>query len=245
MRLWYRTNFALGIDRMGGKGSYVHYGQDWAEVSNTPFALFKGTSAEGGMRVPFIVNFPGRVPAGGTTDAFAYVTDFLPTVLDIAGIPLPGDEYHGKPLLRPTGRSLLPLMQGQAEVVHGPDEAIGFEGSGGEAIFMGDYKLTRNGPPYGDGTWRLLNLRNDPTESKDLSALEPERLKKMLAEVEAYRERAGVVLPEAGYNPLRQLLLNNWQVLVRQLWFVLLPAALVLLGGPLLLGWWLRRRRRV
>lgn len=244
MRLWYRTNFALGIDRMGGKGSYVHYGQDWAEVSNTPFALFKGTSAEGGMRVPFIVNFPGRVPAGGTTDAFAYVTDFLPTVLDIAGIPLPGDDYKGKPLLRPTGRSLLPLMQGQAEVVHGPDEAIGFEGSGGEAIFMGDYKLTRNGAPYGDGTWRLINLRNDPTESKDLSALEPERLKKMLAEVEAYRERAGVVLPEAGYNPLRQLLLNNWQVLVRQLWFVLLPAGLILLGGPLLLGWWLRRRGR-
>jgi hypothetical protein len=52
------------------------------------------------------------------------------------------------------------------------------------------------------------------------------------------------VLPEAGYNPLRQLLLNNWQVLVRQLWFVLLPAGLVLLGGPLLLGWWLRRRGR-
>jgi arylsulfatase A-like enzyme len=43
MRLWYRTNFALGIERMGGPGSYVHYGQDWAEVSNTPFALFKGT----------------------------------------------------------------------------------------------------------------------------------------------------------------------------------------------------------
>jgi arylsulfatase/uncharacterized sulfatase len=146
--------------------------------------------------------------------------------------------------MRPTGRSLLPLMQGRAEVVHGPDEAIGFEGSGGEAIFMGDYKLTRNGPPYGDGTWRLINLRNDPTESKDLSALEPERLKKMLAEVEAYRERAGVVLPEAGYNPLRQLLLNNWQVLVRQLWFVLLPLGLTVLGGPLLLRWWLRLRRR-
>jgi arylsulfatase A-like enzyme len=245
MKLWYRTNFALGIDRMGGPGSYVHYGQDWAEVSNTPFALFKGTSAEGGMRVPFIVHFPGRVPAGGTTDAFAYVTDFLPTVLDIAGIPLPGDDYKGQALLRPTGKSLLPLMEGRAERVHRADEAIGFEGSGGEAIFMGDFKLTRNGPPFGDGTWRLFNLRDDPTESRDLSTVEPERFKKMLAEVEAYHQRVGVVLPEAGYNPLRQLLLNNWQVLVRQLWFVLLPAALVLLGGPLLLGWWLRRRRRV
>ena len=244
MKLWYRTNYALGIDRMGGKGSYVHYGQDWAEVSNTPFALFKGTSAEGGMRVPFILNFPGRVPGGGVTDAFAYVTDFLPTVLDIAGIPLPGDEYKGKPLLRPTGKSLLPLLQGDAQRVHAPDEAIGFEGSGGEAIFMGDYKLTRNGAPFGDGRWRLINLRDDPTESKDLSALEPQRLQKMLAEVEAYHQRVGVVLPEPGYNPLRQLLVNNWPVLVRQLWFVLLPALLLLAGLPLLLWWWLRRRRR-
>ena len=244
MRLWYRTNFALGIERMGGPGSYVHYGQDWAEVSNTPFALFKGTSGEGGMRVPFIVHFPGRVPGGGTTDAFAYVTDFLPTVLDIAGIPLPGDEYHGQALLRPTGKSLLPLVQGQVEGVHGEDEAIGFEGSGSEAIFMGDYKLTRNGPPYGDGTWRLVNLRDDPTESRDLSAIEPERFNKMLAEVEAYHQRVGVVLPEAGYDPLRQLLLNNWPVLVRQLWFVLLPAALLALGAPSVTWWWLRRRRR-
>ena len=244
MKLWYRVNFALGIDRMGGPGSYVHYGQDWAEVSNTPFALFKGTSAEGGMRVPFIVHFPDRVPGGGITDAFAYVTDFLPTVLDIAGIPLPGDEYQGKPLLRPAGKSLLPLIQGQVRTVHGPDEAIGFEGSGGEAIFMGDYKLTRDGPPFGDGTWRLINLRNDPTESKDLSAVEPERLQTMLAEVEAYRARSGVVLPEAGYDPLRQLLRNNWQVLVRQLWFVLLPVGLIVLGVPVLLVWWLRRRRR-
>jgi arylsulfatase A-like enzyme len=244
MKLWYRTNFALDVDRMGGKGSYVHYGQDWAEVSNTPFALFKGTSAEGGMRVPFIVHYPGRVPGGGVSDAFAYVTDFLPTVLDIAGIPLPGDEYKGQALLRPTGKSLLPLLQGEAPRAHDPDEAIGFEGSGGEAIFMGDYKLLRNGSPFGDGSWRLINLRDDPTESKDLSALEPERFQKMLAEVEPYHQRAGVVLPEPGYDPQRQLLVNSWPVLVRQLWFVLLPVALLVLGVPLLLLWWLRRRRR-
>jgi arylsulfatase/uncharacterized sulfatase len=244
MKLWYRTHFSLDTDHMGGKGSYVHYGQDWAEVSNTPFALFKGTSAEGGMRVPLIVHFPGRVPAGGKSDAFAYVTDFLPTVLDIAGIPLPGNEYKGQALLRPTGKSLWPLAVGEAERVHDPEEAIGFEGSGGEAIFMGDYKLMRNGSPFGDGSWRLINLRDDPAESRDLSALEPERFRKMLAEVDAYHQRAGVVSPEAGYDPTRQLLINNWPVLVRQLWFVLLPVALLVLGVPILLLWWLRRRRR-
>jgi arylsulfatase/uncharacterized sulfatase len=245
MKLWYRVNFALDTDSMGGKGSYVHYGEDWAEASNTPLALFKGTSAEGGMRVPFIVNFPGRVAAGGVSDAFAYVTDFLPTVLDIAGIPLPGDDYKGQALLRPTGKSLLPLMQGKAQQVHGPDEPIGFEGTGGAAIYMGDYKLMRNGAPFGDGSWRLINLRDDPTESTDLSSLEPERFRKMLAEVEAYHQRVGVVQPEPGYDPLRQMLINNWPVLARQLWFVLLPVGLLVLGVPLLLlWWWLRHRRR-
>ena len=248
MNLWYRMNYSLGLDGMGGKGSYVHYGMDWAQVSNTPFALVKGTSGEGGMRVPFIVSFPGRFAsdrftAGGTTKAFAYVTDFLPTVLDIAGIALPGDDYKGQALVRPTGRSLLPLLQGEVPRVHGPDDAIGYEGSGGEALFMGDYKLLRNGPPLGDGSWRLINLRDDPTESRDLSALEPARLKKMVAAAEAYRQRTGVVLPEENYNPVRQLLVNNWQVLVRQLWFLLLPVGLLVLGLPLLLWWWVQRRR--
>jgi arylsulfatase/uncharacterized sulfatase len=129
--------------------------------------------------------------------------------------------------------------------VHGPDEPIGFEGTGGAAIYMGDYKLMRNGAPFGDGSWRLINLRDDPTESKDLSALEPERFRKMLAEVEAYHQRVGVVQPEPGYDPLRQMLINNWPVLARQLWFVLLPVGLLVLGVPLLLlWWWLRRRRR-
>lgn len=244
MKLWYRANFALGIDRMGGKGSYVHYGADWAEVSNTPFASFKGTSFEGGMRVPFIVHMPGKAAAGGVSDAFAYATDFLPTVLDIAGIPLPGDDPRGKALLRPTGKSLLPLLQGEVQRVHGPDEAIGFEGSGGQALFMGDYKLLRNGAPFPDPSWRLIHLRDDPTEQRDLSKEKPELVKTMLAEVNAYNERSGVVLPEAGYNPLRQLLLNNWPVLLRQLWFLLLPVALLVLGVPLLLWGWRRRQRR-
>jgi arylsulfatase A-like enzyme len=41
-RIWYRLNFSLGYETMGQRGSYVHYGQDWAQVSNTPFKAFKG-----------------------------------------------------------------------------------------------------------------------------------------------------------------------------------------------------------
>jgi len=75
--------------------------------------------------------------AARRTDAFAYVADFLPTLLDVAGIPLPDDDYKGLALLRPTGKSLLPLMQGKAQRVRGPEEPTGSEGGGGAAISTG------------------------------------------------------------------------------------------------------------
>lgn len=241
-RLWYRANFALGIEKLGQPGSYVHYGQDWAQVSNTPFQSFKGTSFEGGMRVPFIMSFPGRFPAGKTTDSFAYATDFLPTVLDLAGIALPGDQYKGKALLRPTGVSMLPYLEGRAPGIHNADYSVGFEGTGADTLFQGDYKIARNVPPGGDGQWHLYNVRLDPTESHDLTGAEPERLLRMQALYERYMDDNGVVKPPPGYDPLRQLLKNNWPVLVRQMAGVLTLAGAGLLA-LLALGVYLWRRR--
>jgi arylsulfatase A-like enzyme len=238
-RLWYRANFALGYERLGGPGSYVHYGANWAEVSNTPLALVKGTSGEGGMRVPFIVSYPGRIQGGGIANSFAFATDFLPTVLDIAGIPLPGDEYQGKKLHRPTGTSLLPYLEGKASTVHAPDEAIGYESTGGQAVFKGGYKLMRNGAPLGDNGWHLFKLSDDPTEAHDLSANRPDLVKDLLAEVDSFNTRNGVVLPHAGYDPLRNVLMNNWQVLLRQLGGLLagVLAAAVGVIAALAYGW--------
>ena len=62
----------------------------------------------------------------------------------------------------------------------------------------------------------------------------------MLADVQAYDRANGVVMPEPGYDPIRQLLRNNWPVLLKQLW--ILPAAL--LGVLALLGAWAWRHRR-
>jgi arylsulfatase A-like enzyme len=242
-RLWYQANFALGIESLGQKGSYVHYGQDWAEVSNTPFASFKGTSQEGGMRVPFIINDPRRTEVARITEQFAYATDFLPTVLDIAGVAMPGDEYRGKPLMRPTGTSMLPYLQGRADAIHAADYSVGFEGTGAETLYQSDYKITRNGPPFGDNEWHLYNVRLDPTESHDLRDSQTDKFKTMRALYDRYLERNGVVQPPAGYDPLRQLLKNNWPVLVRQMAGALVASGVVLVllvGGAIYL---VRRRK--
>ena len=243
-RLWYMANFALGVETLGQKGSYVHYGQDWAEVSNTPFAMFKGTSAEGGMRVPFIISYPKRIKAGSVTNQFAYVTDFLPTVLDIAGIPLPGDEYKGRKLIRPTGTSMMPLLEGKATAIHAPGEWFGFEGTGAAALYKGDYKLERNGPPYADEQWHLYDINQDPLESVDLASSKPEVFKELRSDFDAYLQRNGVVLPPPDYAPLQQLLKNNWPVLVRQMGAVLVAVLGLLVACIFGLIYGLRRWRQ-
>jgi arylsulfatase A-like enzyme len=244
-RLWYHLNFALGYETLGQKGSYVHYGQDWAQVSNTPFSFFKGTSFEGGMRVPLVINYPGQIKPGGISNQFAYMTDFLPTVLDIAGIPLPGDEYKGRKLHRPTGTSLLPYLEGKTEFIHAPAEAVGFESTGGRALFKGGYKLVFNTAPWGDAAdWRLVKLNEDPTEKHDLSASLPDIRKEMEAEYATFIVRNGVVEPPADYDGLRQLLINNWQILVRQMAGVIALAVAVLAALLMALIYTLRRWRR-
>ena len=246
-KAWYRWNFPAGDDKMGAPGSYVHYGPYWAEVSNTPLSLIKSSPGEGGLRVPFILSLPpawkGTVKDGAIADAFAWGTDVLPTLLELGGIPLPGDEYRGKPLHRPTGKSLLPYLRGETTQVHAPTEAIGFEALGAQALFQGDWKIMRMGAPF-DGKWRLYNLRDDPTESRDLSAVQPERLQRMLAEVDAYNGANGVILPEPGYNPIKQLLRNNWPVLLQQLWMVVAAALLALAALVWGIVWAVRRLRR-
>lgn len=245
-RMWYRFNFALDNDSLGRKGSYVHYGQDWATVSNTPFALFKGMAGEGGMRVPFIFNDPRKNGGGRSTDEFAYMTDFLPTVLDIAGIPQPGGNGQSPALLRPTGTSMLPYLNGHATHVHAAQDAIGFEATGSSALFKGGYKLTLNNRLFGDGQWHLYDTRQDPTESRDLAPEFPAVFDDMRREYARYEAQNGVVKPPADYAPLLQLLNNNWPVLLRQLAWPLAAVAglLLLIVSGLVAGLRLRKWRR-
>lgn len=227
-KLWYRLRFNLDPESMGKKGSYVHYGQEWAEVSNTPFALFKGTAGEGGMRVPFMLSYPKRIQPGQIENGFAYATDFLPTMLDLAGIALPGQDYRGRRLHAPTGTSLLPHLAGSSAAFHPASEAIGFEATGAEALFKGRYKLRRDGPPFGDGKDRLIDLVADPLERNDLSASRPGVLRELQADMARYVEKNGVIRPPPGFNATRQVLINNWPILLRQLAPILGAAVLAL-----------------
>jgi hypothetical protein len=90
----------------------------------------------------------------------------------------------------------------------------------------------------------LVKPNEDPTEAHDLSASLPEVRRDMEAEFATFVARDGVIEPPPSYNALRQLLANNWQVLVRQMAGVLTIAAGVLVAVFAAVIYLLRRRYR-
>lgn len=196
---WLRANgYHTGIEGIGEKGSYGFIGPEFASAASAPSYLFKFYVSEGGLRVPMIVSGAG-LPAG-RVDAFSLVTDITPTLLDMAGAgPAPPDSVSMD------GRSLLPVLTGEASDVYGPEDAVGIEVSGNAALYKGDYKIVRNLQPWGDGAWRLFNLADDPGETTDLAAVQPDKLAELQADYAAYAERVGVLDVPPGYNSVTQV----------------------------------------
>lgn len=240
MRLWlqlegYRTDDAI----LGEKGSYAAIGPGFASAAAAPGAFFKFHAGEGGMRVPLIISGEGVRP--GVSPAFAFVTDLLPTLLDWAAVDVP-EVIDDVPVQTFSGRSLLPLLQGRGDAVHGDDDVVAMEVGGNVALFRGDYKLVRNMPPYGDGSWQLYDLAADPGETRDLSATEAELMGSMRAAYAAYAEREGVLELPADFDPIAEMARETVQ---RQLEQALPWLLLLLLGVSVLivLGWRALRRR--
>lgn len=152
------------------------------EQSNRPFRGTKNTTFEGGVRVPCLMRWPGKLDPGSQSDAMMHVTDFFATFVGLAG----GSLKQSRPLdsLDMTAT----LLSGEPS----PRDEIVFEVSGSvriPTIRSGDFKLMGE---------RLYNIRLDPAETTDVAAKHPERVASMrrrLAEVAKQR-------PPLGDKPL-------------------------------------------
>ena len=228
----YRRDLAT----LGERGSYAIIGPHFARAAAAPLAYYKFHGGEGGIRVPLIVAGPG-VEARGVSSAFAYVTDIVPTLLELTGTT--DATPSGKHPIG--GRSLVPALRDVAVDIHPPQEAIGFETAGHAGVFKGSYKLVRVGAPVGDGQWRLFDLAKDPGETRDLGAEQPQRLAEMLADYKTYAARVGVLEVPALYSPTRQLLINYLYDRTKGYALPVVAGAGVVL--VLALAWRIRRRR--
>lgn len=162
-------------------------------TSNAPLRVGKGSCYEGGTRVPLIIAWPGTLAAGRVDDSPVITCDLYPTLLELAGLPLPDGA-------RPDGVSLAALLHGTGTL---PDRALYWHyphyqhyQQGGttpySALRRGDHKLIEF---LADGSLELYNLRDDPGEQHNLAAEQPDRVRSLQAELHAWRERVGAQLP--------------------------------------------------
>ncbi len=184
-------SFDNDLDSIGHPNSAYAYGMGWASASSGPLSRFKFSVSEGGIRAPLLIAGPG-VKGGRRSDAFAYVTDLMPTMLEMAGLEHP-QEFRNRPVAPMRGRSLVPLLSGASDRVYGPDDFIGGEMLDGKWMRRGDYKGVSVAPPYGPATWQLFDLSVDPGETKNLSEQEAGKLRELRQAWDAYAKDVKVV----------------------------------------------------
>lgn len=147
-----------------------------AEFSNGPLREYKFSTHEGGIRVPFLARWPGRIKPGSVRSEPAVMMDLLPTFLAAAGRkPAPDHELHGE--------SILPLLTGgdyaRARPIH-------WETRLNAAVLAGEWKLVHQ---YWQPGPFLYRIAEDPGEQRDLAAQHPERVAELLALHEAWKAR--------------------------------------------------------
>jgi arylsulfatase A-like enzyme len=195
---WVDRNSDNRYQNMGRQFSRIATGPAWAQVSMTPYRMFKAFPAEGGIRSPLIVSGPGTAKPGTRSDAFTHVMDVAATILDAAGVTHPGTSYKGRKIYPLRGRSMLPLLGGESEVVYKDDTAISWELFGFRAVRKGDYKLLWLPKPFGTADWQLYDLSTDPAELVDLSQQRPKLRAEMVEIWTQYAKDTGVILPPGG-----------------------------------------------
>ncbi len=174
----------------GPEETYQSYGVPWANLSNTPFRLYKGSTHEGGIAVPLIVRWPAVVQStGGLTREIAHVVDVMATCCDAAGIQYP-EILAGYRRTPTEGRSLLPVFQGQSR----PLRPYFFEHEGNRAVRYGKWKLVSEFP----GKWELYDMTTDRTELNDLAPRQPDIVEKMSRLYDQWAARVGVVPWRSG-----------------------------------------------
>jgi len=173
----------------GPADTWTAYNEEWANVSNTPFRLYKQWVHEGGIASPLVIHWPKGIKAKGQLrDHPSHLIDIMATCLDITGIPYP-TKYKDNEIQSFEGKSLSPAFKNK------PIERdyLFWEHGANRAIRIGDWKLVaqtafnKSFTEADEDKWELYNLKEDPTELINLRDKFPE---KALAMIKTYREKA-------------------------------------------------------
>ncbi len=193
------TIIVLTSDHGGLSSRGLHNKRELA-TTNLPYRHGKGWLYDGGLRVPLIAHWPGKISPGTVTQSQVTGTDHYPTILQMAGVPLaPKDHLDGE--------SYLPTLEGKTRQRspmhwHSP---LGRPYSTGDtnstAIIDNQWKLI---DWYEEGTVELYNLEEDLGEQSDLSKTKPEKTSSMLAKLNQWRVEVKAPILDPSNDKKRQ-----------------------------------------
>ncbi len=156
---------------------------------NAPLRGHKGSTLEGGMRVPTIAWWPGKIPAGTETDAVTAMFDILPTFAALSGAKLPTDR-------KLDGVNIWPQLAGLPDAKQAHETFYYYYGLILNAVRHGDWKLQiaqGNNAAAGEGfAPQLYNLKRDIGEKHDVSATNPEIVAKLQTLIAAMKDDLGL-----------------------------------------------------
>ena len=163
----------LGLDRdtlivfTSDNGPTFNGGTDSAFFdSAAPFRGLKTMVYEGGIRVPMVARWPGRIPAGSLSGHASAFEDYMPTFAEMAGIARPANL---------DGVSMLPALEGRAAAQR-PRDYLYWEFQGRQVVRIGTWKGIRNAAT---GAFELYDLDKDIGEKSDVAASHPEIVARM------------------------------------------------------------------
>ena len=169
-------------------------------TSNRPLRGGKANTYEGGMRVPWIVRWPGKIDEGTVCSEPVQSTDIYPTVMELAGQKL----RRGIPM---DGRSIVSLLNGEAMergsiFTHFPHN-MGVLSAPSTSVRAGDWKLIRfyhAGINAASHAYELFDLKRDPSESINLAAYFPKKVRELDQLIESFLKDTDALVPLRNSN---------------------------------------------
>lgn len=171
----------LNLDDLGSDASYCGASRGWSQVSNTPLKWYKSDTYEGGIRSPLVVSWPnGDLPAGVINAQYHHVIDVVPTLLTMSAVAFPR-HFRGSQPLPIQGTSF-------AYTFDQPDAATRkivqyYETMGDRAIWHDGWKAVARHTPgsnFEDDDWQLFHAANDFSETHNLAAEKPDKLRDLV-----------------------------------------------------------------